>query len=646
MARSGGAALGLLVPAALFLPMLSGAATAAVPDGDRASWLMHSSQEATDWLSAFFDALAQTPAAISQAFAWGGDSSAWLLVLLTSAGLLAAAALLAFGARKAVAGMFAARAPKPLLWLVYTLTFLLVGVGLHLLLPTTTRVRSIAFAVFLIATVLAAISGIIAGVLRRRRSAERTPICVRAALSVAGIGYFLLILMRISGASLPSHAVVAAALWIVLAVLAVWCIHHLTRLHPPVANEQTGFDDPVYFLLSAHSRWFYYTVLTLITATTLFRIIRFEYLAFAEGTLALLTLGALPALVSLLPDHKTLSSDNGPWRATLIRCGRLVLLICFGLLLAWLLEINLMSMTSDRFGERAARILIDIGIAAALGFLFWQIASTFLNILMARPPIPDAAPHGHVHRASRIQTFVPLLRALVLCFILGATGMIILAAMGVDIGPLLAGAGIFGIAIGFGSQALVKDVISGLFYLSDDAFRIGEYIEIGSVKGTVEGISIRSLKLRHPRGALFTVPFGDIGIVNNQSRDFTIIKLEFLVDFDTDLRLAKKTVREISAEIAQEPELAEAMLEPLKFQGVRRMEPYGMVVGVKFTARPGQQFVVRRETYALIRDRFAKAGIRFARPEVRVGGGQAHDPDVLAAASTVIEGVVTPPKPK
>jgi small-conductance mechanosensitive channel len=78
--------------------------------------------------------------------------------------------------------------------------------------------------------------------------------------------------------------------------------------------------------------------------------------------------------------------------------------------------------------------------------------------------------------------------------------MIALAALGVNIAPLLAGAGIVGVARGFGSQALVKDVISGIFFLADDAFRLGEYIEVGDAKGTVESISLRSLKLRHPRG--------------------------------------------------------------------------------------------------------------------------------------------------
>ena len=100
-----------------------------------------------------------------------------------------------------------------------------------------------------------------------------------------------------------------------------------------------------------------------------------------------------------------------------------------------------------------------------------------------------------------------------------------LSALGVQVGPLIAGAGVVGVAIGFGSQTLVKDVISGVFFLLDDAFRVGEYIESGSIRGTVEGFSLRSIKLRHHRGYLHTVPFGSLDKITNYSRDWVIDKV-------------------------------------------------------------------------------------------------------------------------
>jgi moderate conductance mechanosensitive channel len=118
-----------------------------------------------------------------------------------------------------------------------------------------------------------------------------------------------------------------------------------------------------------------------------------------------------------------------------------------------------------------------------------------------------------------------------------------LSSLGVQVAPLIAGAGVVGLAIGFGAQTLVKDVISGMFFLLDDAFRVGEYIESGSIRGTVEQISIRSLRLRHHRGALHTVPFGSLDTITNYSRDWVIDKMTISVTYDTDLDKVKKIIK-------------------------------------------------------------------------------------------------------
>jgi moderate conductance mechanosensitive channel len=111
----------------------------------------------------------------------------------------------------------------------------------------------------------------------------------------------------------------------------------------------------------------------------------------------------------------------------------------------------------------------------------------------------------------------------------------ILGALGVNIVLLLAGASVFGLAIGFGSQALVRDIVSGAFFLMDDAFRLGEYIEAGDAKGTVERITIRSLHLRHHRGAINVLPYGEVRRLKNTSRDWMIMTMEFRLTYDTDL---------------------------------------------------------------------------------------------------------------
>jgi small-conductance mechanosensitive channel len=145
--------------------------------------------------------------------------------------------------------------------------------------------------------------------------------------------------------------------------------------------------------------------------------------------------------------------------------------------------------------------------------------------------------------------------------------MMALAAMGVEIGPLIAGLGVLGVAIGFGAQSLVRDVIAGMFYLLDDAFRVGEYIQSGNYKGTVESFSFRSVRLRHQRGALYTVPFALLGAVQNQSRDWVIDKLMVGITYDSDIERARKLIKQIGLDLAKDPEFAPLILEPLKMQG-------------------------------------------------------------------------------
>jgi small-conductance mechanosensitive channel len=213
-----------------------------------------------------------------------------------------------------------------------------------------------------------------------------------------------------------------------------------------------------------------------------------------------------------------------------------------------------------------------------------------------------------------------------------------LSSLGVNVGPLVAGAGVIGLAIGFGAQTLVKDVVSGVFFLIDDAFRRGEYVDLGSVKGTVERISVRSLQLRHHLGAVHTIPFGDIAALTNYSRDWVIMKLPLRLTFDTDPQQVKKIVKRIGAEFMEDELVGDGLLEPPKSQGVIQMEDSAMILRVKFKAVPGKQFVIRRELLHRIRAAFEEAGIRFANREVTVRVNEDATPEerkdaINAAAS-------------
>lgn len=194
--------------------------------------------------------------------------------------------------------------------------------------------------------------------------------------------------------------------------------------------------------------------------------------------------------------------------------------------------------------------------------------------------------------------------------------LVSLTALGINVTPLLAGAGIVGVAIGFGSQTLIKDIISGLFFLLDDAVRLGEYIQVGSLEGAVEKISLRSLRLRHPRGRLHTIPYGEIRHLTNYSRDWAIMKLELRLPFDADLELIRKVIKSVGEKLLQGPEHGSKFLQPVKSQGVRRMEDTAMIIGVKYMTHPMEQFVMRRVVFQSIQQAFAEKGIEFARPRI------------------------------
>jgi small-conductance mechanosensitive channel len=219
---------------------------------------------------------------------------------------------------------------------------------------------------------------------------------------------------------------------------------------------------------------------------------------------------------------------------------------------------------------------------------------------------------------SRKGTLLSLLRKVILALIGVIVILITLNAVGINIGPLLAGAGILGLAVGFGSQTLVRDILSGVFFLMDDAFRVGDFIETSGTKGMVEHISLRSLRLRNARGPVHTIPFGDMGTVTNMSRDYIITKLDFRVRYDTDVDKVRKVIKRIYQEIEQDEELGTKLLGKIKSQGVKRLDDSAMIMRVKYKTKPGDQFIIRRELYRMIQESFRKNGIEFAHRNVTV----------------------------
>jgi moderate conductance mechanosensitive channel len=311
------------------------------------------------------------------------------------------------------------------------------------------------------------------------------------------------------------------------------------------------------------------------------------------------------------------------------RALRALLIIAFALLLARAWHLDLGALTaSDTLATRLGRGALNAVVIALIADFIWHAIKAVIDRTIAVAQNPAAPDSEEGRRRARLRTLLPILRNVLFIVVVVMAILMVLSAVGIQIGPLIAGAGVVGVAIGFGAQTLVKDIISGVFYLLDDAFRTGEYIQSGSYKGTVESFSLRSVKLRHHRGPLFTVPFGELGAVQNMSRDWVIDKMSIGITYDSDIEKARKLIKQIGKDLAADPEYAPHIIEPLKMQGVEQFGDFAIQIRMKMMTKPGEQFVIRRKAFALIKKAFDANGIKFAFPTVQVAGG-----DEAAAAA-------------
>lgn len=325
--------------------------------------------------------------------------------------------------------------------------------------------------------------------------------------------------------------------------------------------------------------------------------------------------------------------DPEPYIQVIQRGLRIILAVVAAVTVFGMWGVDLLKAIGAPGIQELNQALFDVIVVVILAFVLWQLAEAALTRKTRRRvsrsgvdwddgPTVDAGVEEYPDDAlpqARAMTLLPLIRRFILIVLTVMVVMISLSSLGVDIGPLLAGAGVVGLAIGFGAQTLVRDVVSGVFFLIDDAFRIGEYIEMGDLRGEVEAISIRSIRLRHHRGAIHTVPFGELKYITNYNRDWVIYKMNFRVAPDTDPQKLKKIIKGIGAEMIADEVLGPKFLEPLKSQGVFAIDDdSALIFRVKFMAKPREQFVLRREAYHRIQKAFAEAGIELARRKVEV----------------------------
>lgn len=331
-------------------------------------------------------------------------------------------------------------------------------------------------------------------------------------------------------------------------------------------------------------------------------------------------------------------------RPMLAKAVQFVLILLAGLALLHVFGVNMVAALNSSIGLRVSEAASKVAIILVVSAIAWTLVEQSIARIMEReeeqaranaggPAIDEDGLGGLV--TSRFGTLLPLLRGFVLSVLAIITIMVVLSSMGIDIGPLLAGAGVAGIAMGFGAQALVRDIISGVFFLIDDAFRVGEYVEFGEIRGQVEKISIRSMRLRHHRGAIHTVPFGELRSITNYNRDWAIYKQEFRLPYDTDTEVVRKIIKKVGLSLLDHPELGEKFIQPLKSQGVFRIDEGALILRTKFMCKPREQFVIRKAVFQEVKNALYAAGIELAQRRVQIEWNEyGQNPDQSPGQST------------
>lgn len=296
-----------------------------------------------------------------------------------------------------------------------------------------------------------------------------------------------------------------------------------------------------------------------------------------------------------------------PMVATVLR---VVVLAAAVLLLLQVWNVPALSWLQRPWGQRMVGAALSIGMVLVSAVIVWEFASNAIARYLERSGRDDSA----VQHSARIRTLLPLLRKALFVFLSIMVVMITLSELGINIAPLLAGAGVVGLAIGFGAQKLVQDVITGVFMLVEDALAVGDVVNVAGVGGVVEDMSIRSIRLRDMAGSVHTVPFSSVDTVTNLTKDFSYYVLDIGVSYREDVDEVMQICTEIVEEMRADPAFAPDILEPLEVFGIDQFMDSAVVVKARIKTRPIRQWAVGRSFNGRMKKRFDERGIEIPFP--------------------------------
>ena len=342
-----------------------------------------------------------------------------------------------------------------------------------------------------------------------------------------------------------------------------------------------------------------------------------EELALNLGLSALVVLGAMAVIYALRRAFKTgleqLAPDH-PARRAPGRTGRItrqLLQICLGLaalvLLLSIWGLDLISWLSESgAGATLVRLAGVIIIAAALVEGSGHLVDHLLSSLVKRTE--------EARRTAQIRTLGPLIRGAIQGFLIIVAALTVLSEVGLNIGPLLASAGVLGLAVGFGAQTLVKDFLTGFFLVAEDIVAVGDNIQIGDKSGTVEAMTLRTIRVRNMDGTLHILPHSEAQIISNRTKSFSAYVFKLGIGYTTDIDHTFEVMRRVGAELQADPAFGDKILQPLEILGVDELGDSAVVLKARFRTRPGDQWAVGREYNHRIKLAFDAEGIEIPYP--------------------------------
>jgi small-conductance mechanosensitive channel len=280
-----------------------------------------------------------------------------------------------------------------------------------------------------------------------------------------------------------------------------------------------------------------------------------------------------------------------------------------------------------KLGNRLVSSLVSIALTITLALVIWEGINAAIQRHLDR-----LSRDAKAAQSARVRTLLPMLRTALLAMILIFVVLSVLTEIGVNVAPLIAGAGVVGIAVGFGSQRLVQDVITGIFLLFEDAVAVGDVVQLGGLSGVVEQLSIRSIKLRAVDGSLHIIPFSAVTSVTNQTRDFAFAVIDVNVDYREDTDQVSEALREIATEMRQDPRWRPVIRDDLDVMGVHQLGDSGVVIRVRLKTEPSQRWAVAREMNRRIKRRFDELGIEIPYPHQKLVMEQKHPAQAASSA--------------